>query len=281
MLKVENLCKDYGKFQLKDVSFELPKGYIMGFIGVNGAGKSTTIKSILNLVHPDSGRVTVFGEDMYRNEISLKQRIGFMLGPVDFYTRIRVSRLISVFSRFYDAWDEELFQCYLRKFSIDPGKRVSELSTGMRVKLGIAMALSHGARLIILDEPTSGLDPVARDELLDLFHEIIEDGEKSILFSTHITSDLDKCADYILFMRNGSIVANAAKDDLIDQHALVRGKLSALTPDLKERLESVKQNAYGFTGLIRRERLKPSDEVETEVPNLEDLMIYYNREGAK
>lgn len=281
MLKVENLCKRYETFQLKNVSFELPAGYIMGFIGINGAGKSTTIKSILNLVHPDSGSVTVLGKDMYRNEIELKQRIGFMLGPVDYYLRIRIARLAGVIGRFYSQWDERQFFGYLEKFGIDPHKRISELSTGMRVKLGIAIALSHGAKLIILDEPTSGLDPLARDELLELFQEIVADGERSILFSTHITSDLDKCADYIIFIRNGELVANDTKDDLIDQHAVVKGPLEALTPELEGRLEGFKRSKYGFSGLIRREKLQDSDAVQIEVPNLEDLMVYYNQEGAK
>ena len=215
MLKVENLCKRYETFQLKNVSFELPAGYIMGFIGINGAGKSTTIKSILNLVHPDSGSVTVLGKDMYRNEIELKQRIGFMLGPVDYYLRIRIARLAGVIGRFYNEWDERQFFGYLEKFGIDPHKRISELSTGMRVKLGIAIALSHGAKLIILDEPTSGLDPLARDELLELFQEIVADGERSILFSTHITSDLDRCADDITYIHNGRVLQSADRETFL------------------------------------------------------------------
>jgi ABC-2 type transport system ATP-binding protein len=150
----------------------------------------------------------------------------------------------------------------------------------MKAKLGIAMALSHNAKLLILDEPTSGLDPIARDELLDIFREIIEDGEKSILFSTHITSDLDKCADYIIFIRNGELIANDTKDDLLAKHILIKGKLSELTEDLKKRLISFKPNSYGFSGLILKEQLNENDTFQTEIPNLEDIMVYYNKEAA-
>lgn len=278
MLKVENLNKKYTSFTLKDVSFHLPKGYIMGFIGMNGAGKTTALKSILNIVKPDSGNVTILDKDMYTNEVELKQEIGFMLGTVDYYSKSTVKLVSEVYGRFYSRWDDKLFKNYLNRFSIDENKKICELSGGMKAKLGIAMALSHDAKLIILDEPTSGLDPIARDELLDFFHEIVEDGDKSILFSTHITSDLDKCADYIIFIRKGQLVAYDTKDNLIENHILIKGKLTELTEDLKMRMVGYKVNSYGFSGLIVKDQLNKSDNFQTEIPNLEDLMVYYNKE---
>ena len=278
MLEVKNLCKAYPSFTVRDVSFNLPEGYILGFIGVNGAGKTTTIKSILNLVRPDSGQVKVLGKDMFSHEMELKQQIGLMLGPVGFYAKSKVSRIIDVYKRFFDEWNDGIFRDLLKRFRIDYNKKICELSTGMKVKLGIAMALSHNAKLIILDEPTSGLDPVARNELLSLFQEIVENGERSILFSTHITSDLDKCADYIVFIKDGQLVANDTKDNLIYRHLLIAGKKDDLTPHLRARLIGVKTNSYGFSGLILREHFNENSDIRFETPNLEDLMVYYNAE---
>ncbi len=281
MLKIENLCKTYPSFRLKNVSFELPKGYIMGFIGANGAGKTTTLKSMLNIVKPDSGTVTIFGQDIVGNETALKQRIGFMYGEADYYKHKRVGVVVDVYKRFFREWDDVAYRGYLDRFGLDEKKQISELSSGMKVKLALTLALSHHADLFIFDEPTSGLDPVARTELLDLFHEIVEDGEKSILFSTHITSDLDKCADFIVFIRDGEIIANTTKDDLIAEHVLVSGKRSELSDGLQSRLVGVRQNAFGFTGLMRRERLMDGDPVVRETPNLEDIMVYYDKGASK
>ena len=281
MLEVNNLCKNYPSFRLKDVSFSLSPGYIMGFIGKNGAGKTTTLKSLLNLVKPDSGSVRIFGKDMYTSEIEVKQDIGFMLGPLDYYARHKVKLIADVYGRFFHAWDATAFSGYLKRFGIDARKRITELSAGMKVKLGVAMALSHNARLLILDEPTSGLDPVARDDLLDVLREVVSNGERSVLFSTHITSDLDKCADYIIFIRDGDLIASDTKDDLIEKHVLVSGKTAGLTESLKARLIGIKTNAFGWTGLALRERLEREVErLETATPNLEDLMVYYNKEES-
>ncbi len=279
MLEIENLTKTYPSFTLDNVSFHLPKGYIMGFIGVNGAGKTTTLKSIMNIVQPDSGTVRVFGKNMTGNEVELKQHIGFMLGGADYYLKTKIKTVTKVIRSFYEDWNQKTYEFYLKRFHIDDNKKVGDLSSGMRVKLAMAYALSHRAKLFIFDEPTSGLDPLARDEMLDLFHEIVEDGEHSILFSTHITSDLDKIADYIVMIKDGKIVANATKDDLIASHVLVSGKRLDLTEDLKTRLINYKLNAFGFVGLMKRNDINSSDETKKEIPNLEDIMIYYNREA--
>jgi ABC-2 type transport system ATP-binding protein len=284
MFAIDKLQKKYPLFTLKDVSFELPAGYIMGFIGVNGAGKTTTLKSIMGIIRPDAGRITFLGKDMHTCEFELKQKIGFMIGPFGFYPKHPVRKIVDVYKHFYDEWDDDAFSSYLKKFHLDDRKKIGDLSAGMQVKLGIAMALSHNAKLIILDEPTSGLDPVAREELLDLLREIVEDGEKSILFSTHITSDLDKCADYVIFIRQGELIAFDTKDDLLNKHILVSGKNSDLSNALKSRMVDCKTNAFKFTGLMLKAEFEDSPEklsLQTEQPTLEDIMVYYNKETVK
>ena len=205
ILKVYRLTKSYPGFQLKDVSFAVEKGTIMGFIGRNGAGKTTTLKSIMNMVPMSAGQVEFFGLDMAKNERIIRQRIGYAGGAVDYYKKKKISKLLSITKRFYDHWDDTVCRKYMDLFSLDENKTPSELSEGMKVKLNLVIALSHGAELLILDEPTSGLDPVSRAELLEIFKHLKKLGV-SILFSTHITSDLDQCADDITYIRDGSIV---------------------------------------------------------------------------
>ena len=205
ILKVDRISKVYPGFQLQDVSFGVRAGTVMGFIGRNGAGKTTTLKSIMNMVHTTEGCVTCFGMDMAENERAIKQRIGYAGGIVDYYKKKKIGKLLDITKRFYDQWDDAVCGRYMQMFSLDANKMPSELSEGMKVKLNLTIALSHGAELLILDEPTSGLDPVSRAELLEIFGYLKSQGV-SILFSTHITSDLDQCADDITNIRNGRIV---------------------------------------------------------------------------
>lgn len=210
-LEVRNLCKRYPVFTLQDVSLSIPQGAVMGLIGRNGAGKSTTLKSLLGLVHPDGGEVRFFGKDFAENEQYCKENLGVVLGGIDFYQKKKVKTITDVTRRFYAAWDEVKYRHYLQLFGIDENKRVDQLSSGMKVKYLIALALSHDAKLLILDEPTSGLDPVSRDDLTELFRTLVADGRRSILFSTHITSDLDKCATHITYIRDGKVEASGEK----------------------------------------------------------------------
>lgn len=281
ILKVENLNKRYEKFHLKDVSFSMQKGFIMGFIGINGAGKTTTLKSMLNMVHAESGKVTVLGKNYSENELELKKEIGYMFGGVDFYPKKKVRAVTSVLKRFYPEWDDEVYESYCRKFRIDQDKKIDELSEGMKVKYSLALALSHNAKLFLLDEPTSGLDPAARDNLLELFQELVEDGEKSILFSTHITSDLEKCADYITYIDEGEILGSCTKDEFISAYRLVKGTQEQLNMDLEEKLISVKKGAFGFSGLIKSEDMLNKGDLTVEAPNLEDIMIYHARRNNR
>lgn len=279
ILEIDKLCKTYPSFQLINVSFQLEHGYIMGFIGANGAGKTTTLKSIMGLVIRDGGTVRMFGEDFARHELEVKQKIGFMMGGIDCFPKHRLSQITGAVRRFYPGWNETAYREYLRRFELDEAKKVDELSSGMRVKYSLALALSHNAELLILDEPTSGLDPVARDELLELFQQLIEGGERSILFSTHITSDLDKCADFITYIQNGTVLESCAKDDLIAKYRVVQG-----APD---RLDAVKQaaisyrlNAFGFHALLETGKVPRDGSLTVEAPTLEDVMVYHERKGA-
>lgn len=206
ILRVEGLTKHYPSFTLDHVSFAVPQGAVMGFIGRNGAGKSTTLKSILGMVHSDEGRVFFQGRDTAEDERYMKENIGVVLGGMTFYPKKTLRTVTDVTRRFYPNWDAAKYQHYCKAFSLDEDKRVDQLSDGMRVKYLIALALSHGATLLIMDEPTSGLDPVSRDELTELFRAIVADGTRSILFSTHITSDLEKCAEYITYIKEGALL---------------------------------------------------------------------------
>ena len=214
ILSINDISKKYPGFKLENISFDVAKGTIMGLIGRNGAGKSTTLKAILNMVHADRGRVSYFDLDLKENERAIKQRIGFAGGEIDFYKKKKIKDILNITKRFYDDWDEELCIKYMKMFSLDENKTPSELSSGMKVKLNLVMALSHGAELLILDEPTSGLDPVSRDELLEIFKHLKKQGV-TILFSTHITSDLEKCADDITYIRDGKMIYTGSISDFV------------------------------------------------------------------
>lgn len=211
VLRVQGITKHYPGFALEDVSFSLAPNRIMGLIGKNGAGKSTTLKAILNMVSPESGRVTLFGNDFCQHEKACKQRIGVVFGGIDFYPLKKLSAITAVTRKFYTNWDETQYQTYLKRFALEEGKKFKELSNGMKVKYLLALALSHHAELLLLDEPTSGLDPVSREELLHIFRQIVQNEPCSILFSTHITSDLDRCADDITYIQNGRVLQSADK----------------------------------------------------------------------
>lgn len=231
VLCVQDLCKRYPGFLLDHVSFSLAPHRIMGLIGKNGAGKSTTLKAMLNMVSPESGRVTVFQQDFYQQETACKARIGVVFGGMEFYPLKTLAAITAVTKRFYAHWDQAQYQRYLGYFGLDERKKFKELSNGMKVKYLLTLALSHHAELLILDEPTSGLDPVSRDELLHLFRQIVKGEHCSILFSTHITSDLDKCADDITYLQNGKVLQSADKETFLRSfdHLRTPGDTTPLT----------------------------------------------------
>lgn len=278
ILTVNNLCKNYEAFSLKNVSFSLDKGYIMGFIGRNGAGKTTTLKTMFNLVHHDSGTVEMFGKDFFENELFCKQHSSFMLGGANYFVSKKLKTIKSVVKKFYDEWDDEAYKSYISLFKLDENKKVSELSEGMKVKFGLALAMSHNAKFLVLDEPTSGLDPVSRDELLEIFQKLIADGERSILFSTHIISDLEKCADYITYIKEGEILASTEKDAFIDGYRVVQGKNDQLNDEMKKKLIGIKNNAFGWNALIKKEDLSLVKGLEIALPDLETIIVHIEKE---
>jgi len=249
ILEVRNLSKHYPGFSLKNISFTLEKGYIMVFIGQNGAGKTTTIKLIMNLLRRDSGEIKVFGLDNIKNELEVKERVGFVYDDNHFYNELTVQEMKKIIAPFYSRWDEGVFNDYLDRFELSPRKKIKDLSKGMKMKFSLVIALSHHAELLILDEPTSGLDPIFRSELLDILVDIIQDENKSVFLSTHLTTDLDKIADYITFINQGELVFCESKDEIMERYALVKGGNELLDEELKKEFVGIKQSSYGFTGL--------------------------------
>ena len=277
ILSIEGLNKTYPSFKLKDVSFAVKPGTIMGFIGRNGAGKTTTLKAIMNIIHYDSGTIEAFGTDMKENELENKQRIGFALSELNYYPNKTIRQLMKSTKRFFKDFDENRFEEACKLFNLSQNKKLEELSSGMKVKYSVAVALSHHAELLILDEPTSGLDPVSRDEILDIFRKIVKDGNRSILFSTHITSDLDKCASDITYIHEGEILYTGKKDAFVDSYRFVIDK--SKNHDYEKEYVSFKELDDHIEGLVEKgkEKFFVDKGVEVKEPDLEQIMIYLER----
>ena len=222
VLEIKNLCKKYDNFELKNVTFNLPKGMIMGFIGENGAGKTTTIKAILNIIKSNHEELKIFGLDNCKDEEKIKEEIGVVLDDMFFPEILTPNDINNIMKSIYKTWDSKMFNNYLKKFSLLSNNQIKTFSKGMRKKLEIITALSHHPKLLILDEPTSGLDPIARTEIINIFQNFIENGDCSILFSTHITTDLEHIADYITFINNGKIILSKPTNELLDNYGIVK-----------------------------------------------------------
>ncbi len=278
-LDVKNLCKEYESFTLDRVSFSVEPGTVMGFIGRNGAGKTTTLKSILDLVHPSAGEVSFFGLPMGEHEAEIKQRIGYAGGTVSWYRKKKLRDIVRVTASFYDSWDRNAWTKYSTLFRLDEAKTPEQLSEGMKVKLNIALALSHRAELLILDEPTSGLDPVSRDELLEIFMRLAKSGV-AVLFSTHITSDLEKCADYITYIQKGRIFDSCSQDDFVGKYRLIHAP-GALGDEQKKVILGGSISRTGQTALIRTEDAPVFEGYALSCPTLEEIMIMLEKEDAE
>ena len=279
ILTVRNLCKNYPAFELHDVSFSIRASSIMGLIGRNGAGKTTTIKSILRLVRPDGGSVEFLGQPVDDDAAALRREAGYVSGDLCYYPRKRLSQLTAVTRSFYSAWDSARYEALLRRFSLDDSKRVCELSEGMKVKYQLAVAMSHKAELLILDEPTSGLDPVSRDELLDTFLTLCEQEGVSILFSTHITSDLDTCADTITYIQNGRVAVSEKKQALTGAYLSVQGPDAACGAALRGKLIGARSHKGELDALIRAEDAPLAAGLSCTPANLEQIMVHLEREA--
>ncbi len=251
----------------------------MGFIGPNGSGKTTTLKMIMNLMKKDAGSIEVFGQDHVQFEREIKQRIGFVYDEPVFYEQLSLRQMTSLISPFYNLWDQNLHESYLKRFDLDNTQKIKTLSKGMRTKYALSLALSHGAEILIMDEPTAGLDPIFRRELLDILMDIMQKEENSILFSTHLTSDLDRVADYITFINQGKIVLSEEKDSLYERYNLVKGGADDLSDGLKKELVGFTSNRHGFEGLS--DHPIHGTNLVIEKPTLEDIMFFHTKEQTR
>jgi ABC-2 type transport system ATP-binding protein len=276
-LKVTGLSKRYSGFTLSDVSFSLERGTVMGFIGRNGAGKTTTIKLIMDLIRRDAGSVEVLGREVERNDAETRERIGFVYDEHGFYGTMTVRAVGRMIARFYRNWNSEEFERLVREFGLNPSHKAGELSRGQRTKLALALALSHGAELLVMDEPTSGLDPVFRSELIDILYDVIQDERKSVFFSTHNTTDLERIADYITFIEDGKIVFSESKDDLLERYRIVKGPRERLNTQVREMCVGIRETRTGFEALsASAENLAAlvGKDAVIEKANIEDIMVY-------
>jgi ABC-2 type transport system ATP-binding protein len=272
-IEVKNLRKGYKDFTLNDISFSLPTGYIMGFVGQNGAGKTTTIRLMLNMTGRAGGEISLLGLDNLQDEQRIKQDVGVVLDEIYFVNNWTVREVERALKPFYDHWNSALYSQYTQQFRLPLDKKVKDLSRGMRMKLMLAVAMSHEAKLLILDEPTSGLDPVARDELLQILSDYIDE-EKSILFSTHNTIDLERIADYITLIDNGNIFYSGTKDDLIDSYRVVKGGPNDLLDPFREKIIGLTKSNTGFSGLIRSSEGKYiPEEIVTAPPSIDEILV--------
>jgi ABC-2 type transport system ATP-binding protein len=277
VIEVKNVSKSYRGFSMENMSFEIPRGFITGLIGPNGAGKTTLIKMIMGLVFPTSGTIQVFGSDVLTDGPAIRERIGFVYDSQHFYEDQSLRTLANAYGPFYKAWNETAFLRLVDRFELPLRKPYRLLSHGMKTKFALALALSHDAELLIMDEPTSGLDPVVRRELIEMLQEILLSEHKSILFSTHITSDLDRVADYIVYIQNGTLVTQSTKAQLDEHWALVKGDYDFMTDDILKYFLGARKTSYGCIALTSQadeiRKLVPGN-LLFERPTLEEIMYY-------
>ncbi len=271
-IEFKKVVKQYDDFMLHDVSFVLPRGCIMGIIGENGAGKSTMIKLMLNLIQKEAGKITVLGCDSDRLSRSVREKIGVVFDECCFPENLKLKEIEKILKNIYQHWNSKAFKEYAATFNLPENKAVKDFSRGMKMKLSIAAALSHHAELLILDEATSGLDPVVRDEILDVFFDFIQEEKNSILISSHITSDLEKICDYITFLNNGSIIMSEAKDDILTKYVVVKGGRDELESLPKEEIIGIRKSQFGAEALIRRQAAPIGFVVEPA--DLEQIMLF-------
>ena len=277
ILDIKNVSKNFKNFSLDNISFTLDRGYVMGFIGANGSGKTTTIKLIMNLLNADSGSIDVFGLDHKKNEKAIKDRVGFIYDECYFFEHLSIMDNANILGPFYSQWNKEVFLNYVKRFELNPKQKLKKLSKGMKTKFQIAFALSHNAEFLIMDEPTAGLDPVFRREFLDLIYDVMQDEHRSVFFSSHITSDLDRIADYITFIDKGKIIFSQSMEEVKESYMILKGNNELLKSINKNNLIGLRQSSIGFEALTTDSHYytnKFGDSVILEKPNLEDLMFY-------
>ena len=276
-IKVKNLNKKYEGFELKNISFEIPEGSIVGLIGENGAGKTTTIKSILNIIRSE-GEIQVFGKDIKQNEKEIKSKLGVVLDDSFLSEYLTPKKINSIMKDFYNTWDNKLFEKYIKIFKLPENKMIKDFSSGMKMKLKIATAISHKPQILILDEPTSGLDPIVRNEILDIFRQFIaEDETRSILVSTHITTDLEHISDYIMFIKNGEITLNLPTSEILENYGIVKCDEKDFSKISKEDYEYYRKEKYQYEVLVKNKKMiKSKYGISTiDKASIEDIMLFY------
>lgn len=283
VVELQHVNKAFKGFELKDLSISVKKGFVTGFIGANGAGKSTTIKLIMNLLHADSGTLSLFGLNYKQHEKEIKQRIGFVYDHNIFYEHLTLTEMKNIIKPVYEKWDDKIFYYYADLFELPLKKKLKTFSKGMMMKASLTFALSHHAELIIMDEPTSGLDPIFRRELLDILHDLMQDSEKTIFFSTHITTDLDRIADYITFIHDGQHIFTKEFYKIEEEFVIVKGETNLLDRDTEKEFIGIRKSDYGFEALsANRHRTEEvfGNMAIFEKPTLEDIM-FYTKKGEK
>ena len=276
-IKVKNLNKKYEGFELKNISFEIPEGSIVGLIGENGAGKTTTIKSILNIIKSE-GEIQVFGKNIKQNEKEIKSKLGVVLDDSFLSEYLTPKKINSIMKNFYNTWDKKLFENYIKIFKLPENKMIKDFSSGMKMKLKIATAISHKPQILILDEPTSGLDPIVRNEILDIFRQFIaEDEKRSILISTHITTDLEHISDYIMFIKNGEITLNLPTSEILENYGIVKCDEKDFSKISKEDYEYYRKEKYQYEVLVKNKKMiKSKYGISTiDKASIEDIMLFY------
>ena len=280
-LELKNVCKSFRDFTLNNISFTLPQGYIMGLVGPNGAGKTTTIQLILNMLEKDTGEILVFGKDNVVSEKEIKQDIGIVFDSIFYVDSWTVKDTEKAVSIFYNDWRHDIFNDMVKRFDLPQNKKVGELSRGMQMKLMLACAFSHNAKLLILDEPTSGLDPVTRDEFLEILQDYIKDGERSVLFSTHITSDLEQVADYITLVNQGNMIFTGSMENLLNSYRLIKGKPRDLTIELEKTIIGLRKTNMGFDGLISAKAATQYKNYIIDDVKIDDVVVRIGKGGRK
>lgn len=277
ILEIRELSKDYGDFVLDKISFSLPRGVIMGLIGENGAGKSTTINCILNEIQKSSGTICIFGKDHSTDEIEIKDRLGVVFDENHFPDIFTPEEIGKFMSGIYSAWEWQLYHQFLEKFELPKDKKIKDFSKGMKVKLAFAVALSHNAELLILDEATSGLDPIIRDDVLDMLIDFVQDESHSVLVSSHITSDLEKVADYITFIHKGKLIFTQDKDTLIDNYGIISCGAAVFDTINKSEVIAYRKEDYQFKVLVnnRTKAAKQYPNAIVSPATIEEIMLFY------
>lgn len=276
-IEITDISKTFHDFALKPLSFQVKKGFVTGLIGPNGAGKSTLIKMMLDIIKPDSGSIRFFGQAFNEHRREANQRIGYVADTSHYYEHLSLKKMKQIIAPFYENWNEDTYQHYIRLFELPEKKAIGKLSKGMKMKFSLVIALSHHPDLLIMDEPTAGLDPIFRRELLELLSNLIQDENKTVLFSTHITADLDRIADYIAFIHRGHLVFNKERNEIEENYALIKGPAHLLDRDTRQLFIGLRETGVGFKGLVD-DRRKASElfgqHAIVERATLEDIMYY-------